>query len=88
MSNRKNTHDVMPKPPKAKPEDKPGLVPKDRIPILDHLGQTRGHCGPRMTAAGVSSRFLGGRDVTLQKIDGRDCWKATRDHLTKRGLVS
>ena len=68
---RTGTHDA-PEPYTPKLET-PGKIPANKVEIRDHLGRTRGMVGRKATAATVS-RFIDGRDATLQKIDGRDVW--------------
>jgi hypothetical protein len=52
---------------------KPGTVPLNRIPVLDHAGNVRGHVGSRATSA-TAARFTGHHGAVLAKVKGRTSW--------------
>lgn len=56
---------------------KSGEVPTNRIPIVDHKGNLRGHVGHTATEATVA-RFVG-RGATLEKENGRLTWKGKQN---------
>jgi len=71
MSKYRTTgHDVL-QPVKTKPDVKPGRLPENRIPVVDHKGRMRAHVGHKIGAAGVS-RFV--RDPKLGKHEGKTAW--------------
>lgn len=55
------------------PARKPGEVPAHRIPVFDHLGNTRGHVGHTASGATVS-RLLGRHGASLGEKNGRQAW--------------
>lgn len=67
------------KPIKTKPfeppqgEPKPGHPPMNRILVVDHKGNIRGHVGKTATAA-TAARFVGHHGASLGKHEGRDAW--------------
>ncbi len=52
---------------------KPGQPPVNRIPVIDHKGNMRGHVGKTATAATVA-RFTGRYGAKLGKHEGRTAW--------------
>jgi hypothetical protein len=78
MKTRTTGHDVLQKPPKPKPEDKPGTIGKGRLGVYDGNGNIRGQVGPKATAA-TASRFTGQHDAKLGKgPDGKPAWLAPK----------
>ena len=70
-------HDA-PTPISTKPKIRPGVVPANKIQVIDHLGRPRGMVG-RLATAATASRFLGGQGVMLTKYKGKTVWKG-RSH--------
>jgi hypothetical protein len=78
---RTDTRDSAPKPPKAKPEDKPGTIQPGRLAVFDAgpLGdgkgrRHRGTVGPKATAA-TASRFNKQHGSKLGTgPDGKQAW--------------
>jgi hypothetical protein len=64
---------------------KPGEVPPNRIAIVDHLGNVRGHCGLTGTQSLVS-RFGIGRDAKLVRSEenGRLEWRGQNPRKASR----
>lgn len=56
-----------------KKNQKSGEVPENRIPIVDHEGNVRGHVGHTANQATVA-RFLGRHGAELKQQDGRLTW--------------
>jgi hypothetical protein len=80
---RTDTRDSMPKPPKAKREDRPGTIPSGRLAVYDagpkgdgKGRRHRGTVGPKGTAA-TASRFNHQLGSKLGKgPDGKRAWLA------------
>lgn len=53
---------------------KPGTVPDNRIAIVDHEGNIRGHVGRTATQA-VVARIVGRHGSTLGQHAGKKAWK-------------
>jgi hypothetical protein len=70
--------DDAPTPISTKPQGKPGVIPSNKIQVIDHLGRPRGQVG-RLATAATASRFLGGRGAMLTKHNGKTVWKG-RSH--------
>lgn len=64
-------HKPIPRP--GMPQPQPGHPPMNRIPIVDHKGNMRGHVGHSATQATVA-RFLGRHGAKLGKHEGRTAW--------------
>lgn len=62
-----------PKPRPGVPAPEAGHPPLNRIPIVDHKGNMRGHVGHSATQATVA-RFLGRHGAKLGKHEGRVAW--------------
>jgi len=67
---RTHTRDIAPE-PSVKPKAKPGELPPNRIPVLDHKGRRRGHVG-YLASESTVRRF--GIDAKLGTKDGRPAW--------------
>jgi hypothetical protein len=80
--------DVLQKPPKAKPQDRPGAVQHGRLAIIDGKGRHRGTVGPRATSATVA-RFIGQHGAKLGRgPNGKHAWigpKADRNVIGGHG---
>jgi hypothetical protein len=50
-----------------------GEVPKGRLPVIDRLGNVRGHVGSKASAP-TAARFTNNPDMALGTHDGRTCW--------------
>jgi len=53
---------------------KPGVIPSNKIQVIDHLNRPRGMVG-RLATAATASRFLGGRGAMITKHNGKTVWK-------------
>ena len=73
MSKYRTGHDAPER--RAPKQITPGTLPANRIAVLDHKGQMRGHVGQKATAL-TASRFLGGKPAYLDKDEkGKPCWR-------------
>jgi hypothetical protein len=81
---RTHGHDITPAPPKAKPQDKPGIG-ANKLGVYDHGPdgklRLRAQVGPKMSSAGVS-RFHGRLGSKVRTVDGKKGWVAPDRNVT------
>jgi hypothetical protein len=81
---RTNTHDAA-KPIKPK-SVKPGIVPENKVAVVDHKNRMRGQVG-RLATSVTASRFLNGRPASLQTVNGQQVWKETLAEVSAAGTA-
>ncbi len=83
---RTNTHDAAKPAPKPK-ATKPGIVPENKVAVLDHKNRMRGQVG-RLATSVTASRFLNGRPASLQTVNGQQVWKETLAEVSALGTAT